>query len=291
MAEVTQVLASRNRLGEGSLWNSKEQELYWVDILDGTFWRWHRATGAHEIFHVGIPIGVMAFRVGGGLVMATKKGFATWDERTQRLEVIANPIAGMEHMRFNDGAVDCAGRFWAGTVSMADESSKVGVLYRLDPDYSVHVMETGISVSNGIGWSPDNTIMYFTDSPQRVIYAYDFDAATGAITNRRIFARLQDGKAVPDGLAVDSEGYIWSACWDGAKIIRYAPDGQVERVIQVPALRTTSCVFGGPALDELYITSAWNGLDEVARERYPFSGDIFSLKTDVKGLEKYAFAG
>lgn len=291
MTEATQVLASRNRLGEGPIWNSQEEKLYWVDILDGTFWRWRPDSDAHEIFHVGTPIGVMAFRASGGLLMATKKGFATWDERTQQLEVIANPIADKEHMRFNDGAVDCSGRFWAGTMSMSNESSKEGILYRLDPDRSVHVMETGISVSNGIGWSPDNTIMYFTDSPQRVIYAYDFDAATGTITNRRIFARLQDSNAVPDGLTIDSAGYIWSACWDGAKIVRYAPDGQVERVIQVPALRTTSCVFGGSELNELYITSAWNGLDEATLERYPFSGDIFKLSTNVKGLEKFAFAG
>ena len=291
MTEATQVLASRNRLGEGPIWNSQEQKLYWVDILDGTFLRWRPGSDAHELFHIGTPIGVMAFRASGGLIMATKKGFATWDEQTQQLEVIANPIADKEHMRFNDGAVDCAGRFWAGTMSMNTESSKEGVLYRLDPDRSVHVMETGVSVSNGIGWSPDNTIMYFTDSPQRAIYAYDFDAATGAIANRRIFVHLQDGNAVPDGLAVDSEGYIWSACWDGAKINRYAPDGQIEQVIQVPALRTTSCVFGGLELNELYITSAWNGLDGETLERYPFSGDIFKLRTDVKGLEKFAFAG
>ncbi len=291
MTEAMQVLASRNKLGEGPIWNSAEQKLYWVDILDGTFLRWRPGSDAHELFHVGVPIGVMAFRASGGLVMATKKGFATWDEQTQQLEIVANPIADKEHMRFNDGAVDCAGRFWAGTVSMANESSKEGVLYRLDPDRSVHIMETGVSVSNGIGWNPDNTIMYFTDSPQRVIYAYDFDAATSAIANRRIFVRLQDGNAVPDGLAVDSEGYIWSACWDGAKINRYAPNGQIEQVIQVPALRTTSCVFGGPELNELYITSAWNGLDAETLERYPFSGDIFNLKTAVKGLEKFAFAG
>lgn len=291
MIEATQVLASRNRLGEGPIWHSQEQKLYWVDILDGTFLSWHPGSDARELVHVGTPIGVMAFRASGGLVMATKKGFATWDAQTQQLEVIANPIADKEQMRFNDGAVDCAGRFWAGTMSMINESSKVGVLYRLDPDRSVHIMETGVSVSNGIGWNPDNTIMYFTDSPQRVIYAYDFDAATGAIAHRRSFVHLQDGKAVPDGLAVDSEGYIWSACWDGAKINRYAPDGQIEQVIQVPALRTTSCVFGGPELNELYITSAWNGLDGETLERYPFSGDIFSLKTTVKGLEKFAFAG
>jgi sugar lactone lactonase YvrE len=291
MDEVTQVLASHNRLGEGPIWNSTEQALYWVDILDGTFWRYHPASDSHEIFYVGVPIGVMAFRAGGGLVMATKQGFAIWDEEQRQLKVIANPIADQEHMRFNDGAVDCAGRFWAGTVSMVDELSPEGVLYRLDPDYSVHVMETGICVSNGIGWSPDNTVMYFTDSPRRIIYAYDFDVVTGAIANRRIFARLEEGNAVPDGLAVDSAGYVWSACWDGAKLIRYAPDGRIERAIAVPAQRPTSCVFGGEALDELYITSAWNGLDEEALERYPLSGDLFRLKAPVKGLEKYAFAG
>lgn len=290
MNTVEHVLTTQNRLGEGPIWSTGEQSLYWVDIENKTFSRWKPETGSYEVFPVGTQVGVLALRANGGLVLATEKGFAYWDEQTQNLKVIAHPEADQPQRRFNDGAVDCRGRFWAGTMNVA-ENTNDGVLYRLDPDGSVHVMETGIGIANGIGWSPDNTILYFTDSPRRIIYAYDFDATTGTITNRRIFVQASDESGVPDGLTVDSEGHIWSAYWDGAKIVRYTPQGQVERVIQMPVLRPTSCVFGGSTLDELYITSAWSRLSEEQRRQYPLSGDLFRIKAGIRGLEKYTFGG
>jgi sugar lactone lactonase YvrE len=166
-----------------------------------------------------------------------------------------------------------------------------GILYRLDPDGSVHAMMTEVSTPNGIGWSPDNTTMYFTDSPLHMIYAFDFDAATGAISRQRTFAHTPDETGEPDGLTVDSEGYVWSAYWDAAKIVRRAPSGTIERVIAVPALRPTSCVFGGPELTELYITSASTGLNAEQRRQYPLSGDLFRLKTDIRGQVKYLYGG
>jgi sugar lactone lactonase YvrE len=223
--------------------------------------------------------------------MATQKGFAFWNEQKQELEYIADPEADKPDNRFNDGAVDSAGRFWAGTMDTSADGRPVGALYRLDPDGSVHTMETGIGTSNGIGWSPDNTIMYFVDSPLRTIFAYDFDAATGNIANRRTFVSTAGEVSEPDGLTVDSEGCIWCAYWNGAKIVRYTPHGKVERVLAVPALRVTSCVFGGPHLDELYITSSGADLTDGQRKQYPLSGDLFRLKTDIRGLEKYKFAG
>ena len=217
---------------------------------------------------------MLALRASGGLVLATKKGFAFWNEYAQELQYIANPEASKPHMRFNDGAVDCAGHFWAGSMGNVGE----GTLYRLDPDGSVHAMVSGVSIPNGIGWNPDNSVMYFTDSTPRMIYAFDFDAATGDITNRRNLIEVPEEVGTPDGLAVDSAGYIWSACWNGAKIVRYTPDGKVDRVVAVPALRPTSCVFGGPGLDELYITSSRANLDTDALEQYPLSGDLFRLQ-------------
>lgn len=224
--------------------------------------------------------------------MATKEGFAFWDEQSRNLQYIARPEADKPDNRFNDGAVDCRGRFWAGTMETTSSGKQVGALYRLDPDGSVHTMETGICIANGLGWSPDNTIMYFADSTPRTIFAYDFDAETGAISNRRVFAQSpRDEIPVPDGLTVDSQGYVWCCYWNGAKIVRYAPDGEVERVIQVPALRPTSCVFGGASLDELYITSSGGDMTSKQRSQYPLSGDLFRLKTGIKGLPKYKFAG
>jgi sugar lactone lactonase YvrE len=291
MSDVEHVLTIHNSLGEGPVWNADEQLLYWVDINNSCYFRLNPLTGTHERIDVGVKIGVLALRASGGLVMAVRDGFAFWNPQEQALSYIAKPWEDLPHVRFNDGAVDCGGRFWAGTMNEDETGEILGRLWRLDPDGSVHEMETLIGTSNGIGWSPDNRTMYFTDSRLHIIYAYDFDAATGAIVNRRTFVYTPDEPGVPDGLTVDSEGFVWSACWDGAKIVRYDPDGKVERVIATPALRTTACTFGGPNLDELYITSALTGLTEEQKVQYPLSGDLFRLKTDVKGLPKYKFGG
>ncbi len=291
MSNVENILAIHNELGEGPLWSVEEQELYWVDIKKHCYFHYHPATNAHERVDVGVPIGVLALRASGGLVMAVREGFAFWHTQKNELEYIAKPEEGKPGMRFNDGAVDCRGRFWAGSMNEVDEERPDGTLYRLDPDGSVHIMETNLHVPNGIGWNPDNTTMYLTDSPSKVIYAYDFDATTGSISNRRNFVYTPDEPGLPDGLTVDSEGFVWSARWDGAKITRYNPAGQVEREIQIPALRTTACVFGGANLDELYITSAWTGLSGQQKTQYPLSGDLFRLHPGIRGLEKFKFAG
>lgn len=291
MSEVEHILAVHNQLGEGPVWNADEQLLYWVDINSGCYFRWNPATGTHERIDVGTKIGVLALRASGGLVMAVRDGFAFWDPQKQALTYIARPQQDQPQVRFNDGAVDCGGRFWAGTMNEDEEGDILGTLWRLDPDGSVHEMETYVGTSNGIGWSPDNKTMYFTDSRLRIIYAYDFDAASGDIANRRTFVHMPGDVACPDGLAVDSEGFVWSASWDGSRIMRYDPEGKVERVIETPALRTTACTFGGPNLDELYITSAWVGLSEEQKEQYPLSGDLFRLKVGIKGLPKYKFGG
>ena len=292
MHDVEHVLAVRNKLGEGPVWRADEQALYWVDIERNCFYRFYPRSGRYDNFDVGEMIGVLAIRAAGGLVMATQKGFAFWGAQ-QGLRFIADPEAHKPNTRFNDGAVDCMGRFWAGTMCYPEDACEQpqGNLYRLDPDLSLHTMETGVGVSNGIGWSPDNRLMYFTDSPLHMIYVYDFDAVTGAIENCRPFIHTPDEMGVPDGLAVDSEGFIWSASWGGWKITRYDPDGRVAREIQLPVQYPTSCAFGGTSLDELYITSAWTALGEEKRIQQPFAGDLFRLQVDIKGLEEPKFAG
>jgi sugar lactone lactonase YvrE len=290
--DLEHVLAVQNKLGEGPLWNAEEQTLYWVDIESNCFYHYYPQTGKYERFDVGVMIGVLASRAAGGLVMATKYGFAFWEAQSG-LRFIADPEAHKPNNRFNDGAVDCVGRFWAGTMCYPEEACQEleGSLYRLDPDLSLHTMETCVGVSNGIGWSPDNRLMYFTDSPLRMIYVYDFDAASSAIENRRPFIHTPDEKGAPDGLAVDSEGFIWSARWGGGKITRYDPDGRVDREIRLPVQYPTSCAFGGPLLDELYITSAWTALSEEKRIQQPLAGDLFRLRVGVKGVKEPKFAG
>lgn len=295
MSNVEEVLACQCRLGEGPVWSVAEQALYWVDIENQRFSRLYPASGQYEVFDVGIPVGVLALRVGGGLVMATRDGFAFWRWQEQpHLQWLANgnPEASKPHNRFNDGAVDCRGRFWAGTMCEGyADCEGAGSLYRLDPDGSISVMETGLTISNGIGWSPDTTRMYLTDSPRRIIYAYDFDAASGAISNRRPFVHTPGEASVPDGLTVDSEGFVWCARWGGWRVTRYDPDGKVERTIQLPVQYPTSCAFAGPNLDELYITSAWTALSAQKREQQPQAGNLFRVQVGIKGQEQPLFAG
>jgi sugar lactone lactonase YvrE len=286
MSRIEHILPCQNQLGEGPVWSVEEQALYWVDIVGKSYARYYPETGKHEVVNVGIEIGVLAQRANGGLVMATRDGLAFWDEEKRELEYIARPHGNKPFMRFNDGAVDSAGRFWAGSMSEKTPPED-GTLYRLDLDGTVHEMEFGVGCSNGIDWSPNDKIMYYTDSEKRHIYAYDFDAATGAISNRRIFVDTSAEAGAPDGLAVDSEGYIWSARWDGAKVVRYAPDGTIDRVIEVPVLQPSSCAFGGKDLDELYITSAAEG--KGIRVKYPLSGDLFRVKTGVRGRLPHKF--
>jgi sugar lactone lactonase YvrE len=293
MDELEHVLAVRNELGEGPIWDAETQMLYWVDIYGQAFYRFAPATGSLRKTAVGVMVGVLAPRAAGGLVLATERGFALWDESSAALTPLAAPADEHPETRFNDGAVDPAGRFWAGTMleDSGDWNPAPGNLYRLDPDHTLHRVDSGFAVSNGIGWSLDWKTMYFTDSPRQVIYAYDYDLLTGAIENRRPFIQTPGEASVPDGLTVDSEGCIWSARWGGWRIIRYDPQGKKEREIALPVQYPTSCAFGGAALDELYITSAATRLNAQQRQEQPLAGDVFRLRPGVKGLETPRYLG
>ena len=279
------------KLGEGVRWNAKEQRLYWVDIENHLFYRYdptQGSSGKPERFDVGQPVGVLAFREKGGLVMGAKAGLGTWDFASESFTLVAAPEAGKANARFNDGAVDPAGRFWAGTMTPTGATSS---LYRLDPDGSVHTMETGLGISNGVGWSLDGRTMYLTDSPRFVIYAYDFDVDSGAISNRRAFVQGSSADGQPDGMTLDAEGFVWSAHWGAHHVVRYDPAGKVERIVELPVSQVTCCAFGGPDLTDLYITSAWTGLKDEQRAKEPLAGDIFVLHTDIKGRVEPLFRG
>ena len=287
MTQVEHFLTTKNKLGEGPLWHPEEELLYWVDIEGEYFHRYSPETGKGDTVPVGQPIGCLAFRASGGLVLGLRDGLAFWDQETAEIEIIENPEAGRANARFNDGKVGPGGRFWAGTLGEDDQSC----LYKLNLDGSISTMETGIQISNGIGWSPDHKIMYYTDSPLRVIYAYDFDLDSGSISNRRDFVKVPVEDGFPDGLTVDSEGFVWSAHWDGWRLTRYDPSGNVEHVVYLPVQRPTSCTFGGRDLDQLFITSAWTGLNDTDRKEQPLAGDLFLLQADVKGQKENEFLG
>jgi sugar lactone lactonase YvrE/DNA-binding IclR family transcriptional regulator len=277
-------------LGEGPTWSASEQKLYWVDILAPAIHVSDPTTGATETVRMPELVGAIVPRRRGGFVAAMQGGFKSVDLATGKVSLIAAPEADRPGNRFNDGKCDRRGRFWAGTLAL-DATPSAGSLYRLDPDGRVTVMETGVHVSNGLGWSPDDKRFYFTDSGRRHIYVYDFDANSGRIENKRIFAEVPEGSGTPDGMTVDAEGFVWSAHWDGWCVTRYDPKGGVDRVITMPVPRPTSCMFGGPDLGTLFVTSARIRLSAAQLAESPLSGSVFAIDTGVRGLPEPAFAG
>lgn len=277
-----------NRLGEGPHWLTAQRRLLWVDIQGPAIWTGDPETG--ETWHLPVEelIGVAVPCPDGPWIAALQSGFASVDPVTGRATPIAAPASEPPGNRFNDGKCDTRGRFWAGTLAIDDTPGRAA-LYRLDPDGGLHVMEPDVDLCNGLGWSPDDRRFYFTDSLRRTIYVYDFDAPSGTIENRRVFARLGDGDGLPDGLAVDAEGFVWSAHWDGWRITRYDPEGAIERVVEMPVPRPTSCAFGGADLDQLFVTSARVGLSAETLARAPLSGGVFRLEAGVRGLPEACY--
>lgn len=284
--QVEVAYQSKDILGEGPVWSVAEQALYWVDIQRPCLQRYDPATGTHTIWPMPSQIGSFALCQGGGFVVALQTGLAFFDGETAELTALIDPESDLAETRFNDGKCDRQGRFWAGTMGTI-EGKPAGSLYRLDPDHTLHIMRRDVAVSNGLGWSPDDRTLYYADSPTYNIYAFDFEPETGDIRNERIFAHHKTG--FPDGLTVDAEGYVWSARWDGWQVIRLAPDGAIDRVIEMPVQRPTSCIFGGPALNQLYVTSARVGLKESELARQSLAGSVFVLEVAVPGLPEPLF--
>lgn len=293
MTELENVVRSQSKLGEGPLWSVEEQSLYWVDIHNCRVERFTPASRDHRVFEFDTAITALGFRSRGGFVAATARGIGFMQLSSLTPDIAAHPEVDKLYNRFNDAAVDPQGRFWGGTMYEGPDTGEPteGRLYRFDSDGSLHLMETGLTISNGMGWSPDLKTMYFTDTLRRVIYAYDFDPASGTIDRRRVFVDSSSEDGYPDGMEVDSDGGVWSARWGGWKVSRYDPDGKVEREIRLPVECPTSCAFGGEGLNELYITSAWTALTDEQRRQQPMAGDVFRLAMDIQGRAPWKFAG
>ena len=283
------VVDCRNKLGEVPVWDVAEQALYWVDIEGKLLQRYTPATGALQRWQMPERISSFALREEGGLIVAFASGIALYDLDSGEIEWIARPDKDPRN-RFNEGKCDRRGRFWAGTMDdrMTQHSAS---LFRVDPDLSVHRMLGQIGISNCFVWSLENDAFYFADSMDRRIYRFDYDHAAGRIANRSLFTDTSAQNAVPDGGTIDEEGFIWNAQWDGWRVVRYAPDGRIDRIVEMPVQKPTSCMFGGPDLATLYVTSAiWDLTPDKLKDQ-PAAGGLFALELGVRGVPEPRFAG
>lgn len=251
------VVDVKTTLGEGPLWDVEQQRIYWVDSMEGRVYRATADGRELRAWEFGQKIGSMALRRDGGhALLALQGGVHDLDLGSGALSLIVNPEPGQQpRNRLNDGKVDARGRYLFGSMDTMEEQAS-GSLFRLDPDLSLHVVERGIIVSNGPCWSPDDRTFYFADTWTGDIWAYDYDVETGAAGGRRTFVSVdRSGGGGADGATVDAEGCLWSALVYDSKLVRYTPEGRIERVIEMPVKKITSVMFGGPELDILYVTS------------------------------------
>lgn len=286
--DVVCAIPGSDFLAEGPHWSASEQRLHWVDILAPAIVSGNPADGSRTSLPMPELIGCVVPRRSGGFVAATETGIKAVHNGV--VTTIAAPEADIPGNRFNDGKCDRLGRLWVGSLAI-NTTPGMGSLWRCDPDGSVHRMDSGFHIANGLGWSPDDSTFYFTDSAKRLIYAYDFDLVQGVIANRRVFASIPEATGTPDGLAVDSEGFVWSAQWDGWCITRYDPEGRVERVINLPVPRPTSCTFGGPEMRTLFVTTARIRLSAQQLTEAPLSGSILAIEVGVAGVADSVFGG
>jgi sugar lactone lactonase YvrE/DNA-binding IclR family transcriptional regulator len=289
--DVACVVETQSLLGEGPTWSPRDDALYWVDILTPSVHCYDSVKGIDSEVKLGSMVSVAIPKATGGLLVATPAGLMTLDLASKSLTAFCHPESDRPGNRYNDGKCDRMGRLWVGTLDMGTAANR-GNLFRVDADGSWQKMDTGFTVANGLGWSPDNKRMYFTDSVRRTIYVYDFDLRPGLISNRRPFITLDPSDGMPDGLTVDEEGCLWVAVWDAWRVSRYSPEGRELLRIRMPVPRPTSCCFGGASLDTLYVTSASVRLGADALAAAPLSGALFAIRVPgVRGLPETTFAG
>jgi sugar lactone lactonase YvrE len=281
-------LEAGDLLGEGPIWDDREERLYWVDMF-GDAVRAVDASGAKAMrAQMPATVGFVALRRSGGLLVAVRDGFVTLSADLDRSQPYLPTRWDVPGMSWNDGACDAAGRLWAGT-STDDGSPGVAALWRLDPDRSLTRVADGLTISNGIDWDLTGRRMYHVDSPTRRIDVLAFDPERGTMSGRRSFATVDTG--LPDGLTVDADGGVWVALWDGWAVNRYTSDGRLDRTIRLPVARVTSCAFGGARLDRLFITTARYGLDAAALRDQPLAGSLFVAEPGVTGRPAGRYAG
>lgn len=286
--DVEQVTEPEAYHGEGPVWAESWGGLRFVDMLAGDVLAFDRTSGGLTRQHVGDVVAVIRPRrdVPGGMVAALEREFALIDPD--------GTVHGLgelwsdTNVRMNDGACDPDGRFFAGSMAY-DVRPGAGALWRLDPDRSAVRVLDDVTISNGLAWSPDHTVAYYIDTPTQNVDAFDYDPETGlVVSTRRTVVSIPADQGSPDGMTVDAEGHLWVALWGGSAVHRYTPDGTLDAVVELPVTQVSACTFGGPELDELYITTSRQGLPA---GRQPQAGALFRARPGVRGLPALAFAG
>jgi sugar lactone lactonase YvrE len=281
-------------LGEVPAWDAVRQLLIWVDIRNQVVHQWHPASARDDSIAVDARVGAAMPWRPGHLALAVAEGFGDLDLATGAFELLAPLPPADRPSLMNDAKCDRRGRYWGGTIAL-DLAPGAGKLYRLDLDGSVHVLHEGLHISNGLGWSPDDREMYLIDSFACVLFAFDFDVETGAIARQRKVIEVPPNEGLMDGLTVDQEGHIWVAMFGGSAIRCYAANGKLVSKISLPVTHPTSCVFGGPDLEDLFITTARqdeNGpLDAARLATQPLAGSVLHAKPGVRGLPTRSFGG
>ena len=276
-------------VGESPTWEATRQALVWVDIYRRLVHVLDPATGVDRATDVGECVGAAAPTADDRLVLALESGFALFDPDTGTLRHVAEIQNRAPDALMNDGKCDPQGRFVAGSTTRS-ETVGAAALYRLDTDCAVDVLFGEVTLSNGLGWSPDGRIMYYVDSALQRIDTFRYSEA-GEVMDRRIFVEIPEAAGMPDGLAVDADGYVWLALWGGSAVRQYSPEGVLAGEVRLPVSQVTSCAFGGADWGDLFITSACWGMDEAARQQEPHAGAIFAARPGAFGHPTNRFTG
>jgi sugar lactone lactonase YvrE len=281
------LFAARHETGESPVWDEQAQRLWWTDIPGRRLHRIDPETGSHDSFEMPGRVGCFALRRAGGLVVAMEHGFYLFDPETGGLEAIAEPEAGMANHRFNDGRCDREGRFLAGSMNLARDAASAA-LWQLGKDRSVRKIAGDCTLANGLAFSPDGRTMYWVDGGRQQVFKFDY-SADGVASNRRVWLDRDAAPGRPDGGAVDADGCYWSGRAMGGCVVRFAPDGRIDRIVEVPAARVTMCAFGGADYRTLFVTTACHNMTEAEKAAEPLAGSLFAVRLDVTGLPEPLF--
>lgn len=284
------VVDCQNEHGEGVFWNPADKLVWWTDIEGRALWSYDPASGKSKKTELQDRVCCFAPRIGGGLIVAFANRVVLFDPESGAEEVVHMFEPHNPETRLNDGRTDRAGRFVLGGMNEVSGAANSSVI-SISSDLTVRTLIEGVSCANSICFSANGDTMFFADTPDREIVSYDYDTVTGAVSNRRVYARFNNEPGLPDGSCVDAEGGLWNAEWEGRRVVRVAPGGVIDRMIEIPVWKPTCCAFGGPDLDTLFITTSrlMSGDEVLAKE--PGSGGLFAVKPGIRGVIDAPFNG